>query len=247
MPAAALLLRPLRLAIDLILPPRCPGCGTITQDDHVFCGTCWGGLRLIGAPHCAACGIPFELDFGPDALCATCIADPPRFQAARAALAYDDVPRRVLMRFKHGNRPTLARTLARQMSRVAGDWLEEPDLLLVPVPLHRWRLWRRGYNQAALLAQALSRMSGRPLLLDALVRRRATKSSGSLSRKRRRANVRGAFAVPPARRDLLRGRHVVLIDDVLTSGATADACTLALNRAGAASVRVLTFARVLLS
>ncbi len=228
-------------ALDLLLPPRCPACRGIVADQGRFCLDCWRGLAFITDPVCAGCGAPFEVDRGPAARCGACLETPPRFAAARAALAYDGPAKKVLLGFKHGDRQHLAGVMAPQLLRAGRDWLTA-DAVLVPVPLHRWRLWRRGYNQAALLAQEVARRSGTPLSVDALVRPKPTASSQGMGRRARADNVRGAFRV--ARPAAIRGRSVVLVDDVLTTGATAEACSRVLLRAGAREVRVLTWARV---
>jgi ComF family protein len=227
--------------IDLLLPPRCAACGTIVDAQGAFCARCWTGLPFITAPLCAACGLPFETPQPEGALCAACLAAPPRY-AARAALAYDGPAREVVLRLKHGDRQHLAADMAAHLRRAAGEL--PADALIVPVPLHRWRLWRRGYNQAAELARALARASGRPLLVDALVRRRATRSSQGMNPAERRRNLAGAIRVSERARPLIAGRCIVLVDDVLTTGATADACARVLQRAGAGSVRLVTLARV---
>lgn len=190
---------------------------------------------------CAACGTPFEVDRGPKARCGACLDTPPRYAAARAAMVYGGPARKILLGFKHGDRQHLVKVMAPQLVRAGGDWLG-PDTLLVPVPLHRWRLWKRGFNQAALLAQAAGRRSGTRVAIDALVRVRATTTSRGMGRRKRAANVRAAFRVADPGR--VRGQDIVLVDDVLTTGATAEACTRMLLRAGAKRVRVLTWARV---
>ncbi len=198
-------------------------------------------LEFITDPVCAACGTPFDIDRGPGTRCGACLETPPRFAAARAGVAYAGSARKVLLGFKHGDRQHLAAVMAPQLLRAGRDWLAD-GAVLVPVPLHRWRLWRRGYNQAALLARAVARRSGATLAVDALVRVRPTVSSKGMGRRARAGNVRGAFRV--ARPAVVRGQRIVLIDDVLTTGATAEACTRMLLRAGAREVRVLTWARV---
>lgn len=233
--------RILSAAIATVLPPRCPACGVVVPGDGLFCAACFTGLKLLSPPWCARCGEPFALDMPPATLCTRCAADPPAFAEARAALAYADPAKSLALRLKHGDATQLAAVMAVQMARVAADWLT-PEVLLVPVPLHRWRLWRRGYNQAALIAQALARRTPACALLDGLVRTRATPPSAGMTRDERQANVRGAFAVP--RPDRIAGRAIVLIDDVLTSGATMDACARALLDAGSGPVRALAFARV---
>jgi ComF family protein len=243
MPAPAALARTaLRPLLDFALPPRCPGCGAITGEPHRFCLDCWRSLSFLGEPCCACCGIPFAYPAQDGALCGRCLAEPPPFDRLRSAVAYDEVSRRVALKLKYSGRPGLAGTLAHFMLRHVGPMESGP--LLVPVPLHRWRIWKRGYNQAALIASALSRRTGLATGLELLVRTRATPPLKGLGRRERALAVRGAFKVPPGATDRLAGRSVLLIDDVYTSGATAAACARALKRGGAASVDVLCWARV---
>lgn len=232
-----------RAAIDLMLPPRCPGCGEIVDGDGRFCLGCWASLRFILPPYCATCGDPFEVAQGDDSLCGKCLATPPKW-SARAAFAYEGAAREAVLKLKHGDQPHLARLMSAAMVRAGSGMFGHPGALLIPVPLHRWRLWRRGYNQAAELAKAVARLSGTQLLIDGIERRRSTLPSGGLNPSQRRANVRAAFRVPPAKRPCLQGRSIILIDDVLTSGATADACARILLRAGAKSVDLLALSRV---
>ncbi|HEX8193596.1 MAG TPA: ComF family protein [Allosphingosinicella sp.] len=232
----------LRTIVDFALPPRCPGCGLIVEEEHSFCLGCWSQLAFLGAPCCARCGLPFEHDGGgAEAECGACLAHPPAFDRVRAAVAYGEIPRKVALKLKYGGRPGVAETMARLMERHLDGG---SDLLLAPVPLHRWRIWKRGYNQAALIASALARRSGGTALLDALERRKATPYLRGMGPRERALAVRGAFAVPEGRKAALRGRTVVLVDDVFTSGATANACARALNKAGVAEVRLLCWARV---
>lgn len=223
----------------LALPPRCPGCGVPVAVDHLFCAACWSGLHLLAPPWCAGCNLPFDYDRGAEARCATCVADPPRHAGVRAAVAYGPMARRLALKLKYGGRIGVARTMADRMVRVV-----PPDLdLLVPVPLHRWRLWSRGYNQAALIAAALGRRVALPYDPLVLVRRRGTVALRGLGRSGRQRAVAGAFAViDPGR---VRGKAIGLVDDVYTSGATAAACTRSLLAAGAASVTILCWARVI--
>lgn len=230
-----------RFVADLALPPRCPGCGTVTAAPHRFCATCWGELRFLAPPWCAACALPFDHDRGPDALCARCQQSPPRHAGVHAAVGYGDIARRVALRLKYGGRLALAETMARLMLRVMPTQAD----LLVPVPLHRWRLWRRGFNQALLIAEALSTESSVPIARDTLRRSRATPPLRGLGRRERARAVRNVFAVPPARRADVAGKAIILVDDVHTSGATADACTRVLLKAGARQVTILCWARVL--
>ncbi|MBX3594550.1 MAG: ComF family protein [Sphingomonas sp.] len=233
--------KPVRALVALALPPRCPGCGDVVDADHRFCAACFGGLTLIAPPWCAACNLPFDHDRGPDAWCAACLAEPPAHGGVRAAVAYGPVARSLALRLKYGRRTGHAVTAARMMARLMpGD-----AALMVPVPLHRWRLWSRGFNQAALIARALSRLTGVPVEAELLRRVRATPVLRNLNGRGRRKAVAGAFALAPDARARLDGRHIVLIDDVHTSGATSDACVRLLRRAGAARVTILCWARVI--
>ncbi|MFS0738766.1 ComF family protein [Sphingomonas sp. 1P06PA] len=227
--------------IDFALPPRCPGCGAVTAGDHQFCIECWSRLDFLAAPACRTCGEPIGLIEEPGAQCADCLGRPPAIDAMRAAVAYGAIARALALRLKHARRPGIAITMARLMRRHL-DPADAP--LLVPVPLHRWRIWRRGFNQSALIARALARDSGCPLALDALVRSKQTPILRGLGAGARARAVRGAFAVTADGRQLVKGRRIVLIDDVHTSGATADACARALKKAGAARVELLCWARV---
>ncbi|MEG8038455.1 ComF family protein [Sphingomonas sp. LR60] len=227
--------------LDLVLPPRCPGCGATVAGQGRFCASCWSSLRFLGPPWCAGCNVPFAFDRGEDALCATCLADPPAHAGVRAAVGYGDVARTVVLRLKYGGRPFYAATMAALMLR----HLPPEAARLIPVPLHRRRLWSRGYNQAALIATALGTRANLPVDVHALQRHRATPPLRDRSARERRATVAGAFRVTARGREAVRGASLVLVDDVYTSGATAEACVKALRRAGAASVTILAWARVL--
>lgn len=236
-----------RAALDWALPHRCAGCGALTGGDAGFCPDCWQQLDFLGPPACARCDRPFAQPQGEGALCGACMADPPPFDRVRGVLAYGPLPRALVVRFKHGRHVALARLIARLMASRLPPPDERGDerWLLIPVPLHRWRLWRRGFNQAAIIARHLAAMTQLPVLVDALERRRATPLLRGLGRRQRAKVVRGAFAVRADRRDAIAGAHILLIDDVFTTGATARACAAALRRAGAARVEVLVLARVL--
>jgi ComF family protein len=240
-PAASAARAALGRIADFALPPRCPSCGTIVGEQHRFCLPCWQALTFLGDPCCARCGLPFDYGSDDAAECARCLADPPRFDRLRAAVAYGDVARKVALKLKYSGRPGVAETLARFMLR---QFDAPPEPLLVPVPLHRWRIWKRGYNQAALIASALSAKTGVPAEIDLLRRVKPTPPLKGLGRRERAEAVRGAFRVTEDGRAILRGRGVILVDDVFTSGATANACAKALKRAGAASVHILCWARV---
>jgi len=234
-----------RAVLDVLLPPECLTCDAPVGAPGQLCGGCFARTGFITAPHCASCGVPFAYaaQGGDDQLCPTCREHPPLFGRARAALRYDEQARRLILPLKHADRVELAAPLAAMMARAGAALLREADLL-VPVPLHRWRLFRRRYNQAALLAAALARDTGVPALLDALRRTRATAPLGEKSATERANEVAEALAVRHGRASRLAGRRVVLIDDVMTSGATANACAGALIAAGASSVDVLVAARV---
>ena len=227
--------------VDFALPPRCPGCGVVTPEDHRFCLDCWKKLDFLGGPACASCGEPFEYDSGPDARCGACLRELPAFDGVQAAVAYGEIASKIALRLKYGGRPGLAETAARQMARLIPD---KTDLLVAPVPLYRWRIWRRGYNQSALIARALCRREGLTLALGLLERKRATPILRGLGPAARAKAVRGAFAVPAGRKAALKGRNILLIDDIYTTGATANACAKALKRAGAGKVWLLCWARV---
>jgi ComF family protein len=233
-------------ALNAVLPPRCLACGAAVDSPGTLCPACWEDVEFLGPPLCARCGVPFEVDAGADALCAACAAEPPPYLRARAVMRYDDGSKGLVLAFKHADRTEGAPAFARWLARAGAEVLADADII-VPVPLHRWRLFRRRYNQAAVLAVALARETGTPVDVLAMVRRRLTRSQGRLSREGRRRNVQGAFAVPPAAQARLEGRRVLLVDDVLTTGATAEACARALLRGGAAAVDVLTLAKVVLS
>jgi ComF family protein len=233
-----------RAALALVYPPSCAGCGGATMDPGALCPDCWSALRLIEAPLCPRYGTPLALDPGIGALYSPrAIADPPVFERARAVALYDDTARRMVHRLKYEDRLDLALAMGRMMAASGRELLAEADCV-VPVPLHRWRLWRRRFNQAALLARPLARGAGLPYEPRVLARVRATRPQVGLSRAGRAENLQGAFRVPPERRGGLQGRRVLLVDDVTTTGATANAAARALMRGGAAAVDLLTFALV---
>jgi ComF family protein len=232
-----------RGAVDLLLPARCGSCGVVVPEPGLLCSPCWRSLDFISEPYCASCGLPFDFDPGGVRLCGACLADPPAYHRARAVLRYDAAAKRLLLPFKHADRTEGAATFARWMARAAPDLLAACDLL-VPVPLHWRRLWRRRYNQSALLAQQLGRLAAASYAPGLLRRKRATPPQGHLSRAARRRNVAGAFEVPKGAGAHIAGRSILLVDDVMTTGATLEACAQALLRAGAARIEALVMARV---
>jgi ComF family protein len=231
-----------RLALDIALPTLCVSCREPVEGEGV-CAECWSKLSFIAQPYCPRLGIPFVYDPGPDLLSMEAIANPPAYARARAAVRYDEVARTLVHALKYQDRTDLAPAMGRWMARAGQELLGEADVL-VPVPLHWRRGWSRRYNQSGALARVISRQSGVKLASEALRRVRATEQQIGLSRTQRASNVQGAFKVAPERTADIEGRRVVLIDDVLTSGATTDACARALLRARAAQVDVLVFARV---
>ncbi len=233
-----------RGVVSLVYPPTCAGCGSATADPDAFCPSCWSSLRLIEEPVCQRYGTPFALDLGVGPLVSPrAIAEPPVFGRARAVALYDAVARRIVHRLKYEDRLDLAGVMARMMAASGRTLIAEAECL-VPVPLHRGRLWRRRFNQSALLARAIAASAGRPCVATALVRVRATRSQVGLSRAARAENLSGAFRVTAAEQHRIRGRRVLLVDDVMTTGATGNAAARALLRGGATSVDLLTFALV---
>lgn len=239
MAAAGFIFTAARAVLDFALPARCPGCGIIVDDVHLFCATCWGKLEWLTGAGCESCGLP--LPSATATSCAACLAKPPRFDAARAAVGYAEVSRGLALRLKHGRKTGAARTMARYMERLLAG--VPGDALLVPVPLHRRRLWLRGFNQSMLLARHLSARTGHAVEPRLLRRTRATPSLAGRNARQRAEAVRGAFEVRDGNK--LSGRTVVLIDDVHTTGSTANACAGALKRAGAQRVELVVWARAI--
>jgi ComF family protein len=237
------ILKPIaQTVLDTLLPPQCLGCDTPVARDGQFCALCFAQVNFITRPFCASCGVPFasSAGMGQGGICQVCEAAPPAFAQARAALHYDRMAKDLILPFKYADRTELARGLALLMAK-AGAALLSRASVLIPVPLHISRLRQRRYNQSALLAAALSRIAGKPLLPDALIRTRATAPLGPLGFDARQEQLKDAIR---ARSMIVSGQSVLLIDDVMTSGTTANACALALRQAGASRVDVLTAARV---
>jgi ComF family protein len=234
--------RAARLALDVALPALCVACREPVDGEGV-CAACWAKLSFIEPPYCPRLGIPFVYDPGPDMLSMEAIASPPAYSRARAAVRYDEVARTLVHALKYQDRTDLAPAMGRWMARAGHELLAGADML-IPVPLHWRRAWSRRFNQSGALAHAIERQSGIKLRGDLLQRVRATEQQVGLSRAQRASNVQGAFQLSTEAKSQVQRRRIVLVDDVLTTGATLDACARALLRAKASQVDVLVFARV---
>lgn len=230
--------------VDFLTPPKCLLCRCDVTTGASLCLACWQKLHWIEEPVCDALGTPFEYDQGEGALSPAAIAEPPPWAKARAAVAFDEVSSPLVHLLKYGDTQEAGLAMANMMRGPGRKLLASTDLI-IPVPLDRWRLWRRRFNQAAFIARHLGKASAKLVAVDVLLRQKRTRSQVGLTADERRKNVRRAFTVPPERRPAIDGKTVLLIDDVRTTGATAAACTQTLLEAGAASVDVLTFALVL--
>ncbi|WP_246479860.1 ComF family protein [Kaustia mangrovi] len=230
--------------LDAVMPRHCPLCAQPVWQADGLCAACWGELRHIDTPVCDRLGLPFAYDPGEGIYSAAALARPPVFARARAAVAFDDVSRRLVHALKYHDRHEVARLMARLMARAGRELVAEADVI-APVPLHRMRLWQRRYNQSALLAREIARGTGLTFRPGLLRRVKATRAQVGLDHRKRRQNVRSAFAVPDEMVPAVAGARVLVVDDVLTTGATADSCATACLKAGAAAVDIVAFALVL--
>ena len=228
--------------LDVIYPPQCLSCRSLVSQKGNLCSDCWEDIHFLSSPQCDRCGVPFEFEVAEGMLCGNCIAKEPSYLKARAVFKYDDSSRALITGFKYSDKLHISDHFAKWMIRVGREFIENADFI-VPVPLHRIRLFMRRYNQSALLARSLSVSSGVDVCNDMLVRRKNTPPQAGLLFKQRVLNVRGAFKVNPKYEGRILGRNIILVDDVMTTGATIEACAKVLKKAGAASVNVLTVAR----
>lgn len=228
---------------DIALPPLCLACGEAVSGHATVCGSCWREIDFLERPWCAVTGVPFPFEAGEGAVSAAAVAFPPSYARARAVMRYDDLAARLIHRFKYSDRMEAAPAFAGWLARIGADILPHAHIV-APVPLHRRRLFSRRFNQSAELSRALARRSGLVYMPELLQRVRATRPQVGLSGDQRRRNVKGAFRLSPGSEAAIRDRHVVLVDDVMTTGATAEACARVLVQAGAAEVSVLCLARV---
>jgi ComF family protein len=233
----------LAMPIDFILPERCPACGEITPTGGSFCAACWQKLHFFGPPYCSACGSSLPYDSGDDQICAPCIQKPPRHNGIRAAVAYGDVARQVALKLKYGGKIGLAKVIALQLRHHLPS--DRSNLVIAPVPLHWTRLWKRRFNQSALIGQWLGRENGIHFIPDLLVRTKRTPYLKGLSGRERKRTMANAFALHPKWQNQLKEMRIILVDDVHTSGATSDACVKVLKKEGVQWVQIFCWARVL--
>lgn len=228
---------------NFVYPPNCVNCGLLLSQHDALCTDCWNEVQFIDQPYCVVTGRPFAYELGDGIISADAIADPPPYKRARSAVIYNGIARQMVHQLKFNDRAELANMMAGWMMRAGRDCLTDADCI-VPIPLHRWRLVRRKYNQSAELARPIAKLSGLPYLPSTFTRRRNTKPQIGLGARARIDNVKGAFEVSDERVSDILGKRVVLIDDVFTTGATVNVAAKVLLRAGAREVSILTFAQV---
>ena len=233
-----------RRLVDIVTPPKCLACRKEVQSGASLCVTCWQKLNCLEDPVCDVLGTPFAYDQGEGILSAAALANPPPWERARAAVVFDDAAKGLVHALKYRDQTEAGLLMARMMSRASRDLCAEADVIM-PVPLHRSRLWKRRFNQAAFLGQRIAAAVHKPFLTDVLLRDFSTRQQVGLNFVARQKNVKKAFSVPFEKIGLIAGKTVLLVDDVRTTGATVAACALALKKAGASRVYIVTFALVL--
>lgn len=232
----------IRILADFALPPRCSVCGVSVAENHEFCLDCWRDIEFLAGPGCIQCGEPFAFENALETRCARCIADPPHFDGMQSVVRYDELSAKLAIRLKYGGRLGIADLISGQMARLIAEQ-EKPDLI-IPVPLHRSRLWTRGFNQSVLIARGLGRKTEREVATSILIRKRATPPLKKMNTDQRWKTVKNAFELTKKGRSLLPGKNILLVDDVYTSGSTANACARILKAAGTRKVTLLCWARV---
>ena len=232
--------------LDILYPPQCLRCLALVAETNTLCSICWREISFIEGAGCDVCGLPFEFDLGPNALCGACSQQRPIFNRARAVLIYNAASRDLILSFKHGDKTHAATAYGKWLFRMSKNFLKNQEKidLILPVPLHWSRLFHRRYNQAALLALELGKLAQIPVETTLLRRHKKTASQGHKTTRQRHQNLIGAFSVLPKTRHQIKNKRLLLVDDVFTTGATASTCAQVLLSAGADQVDVLTLARV---
>lgn len=228
--------------LDIIFPPQCLVCRERVLTHGTLCTNCWGGIKFIASPYCACCGLPFEFSLGEDALCGGCIEERPLFSRARSAFCYDDHSSKLVTALKFSDQLHLASIYGKWLAKAGKEIIPVSDII-IPVPLHWRRFVMRRYNQSALLARSLGKVTGLPVIEDAILRHRHTLPQTGLSREKRHKNVQGAFIIHRRHKQKIKGKNILLVDDVFTTGATLNQCGKTLLKNGAATVNVVTVAR----
>lgn len=228
--------------LDIILPPHCLLCKNTVEENGSLCSSCWSDMDFISKTSCSICSTPFEFDVGEDSLCASCIKERPIYDRSKTVFIYNDKSRKLITGFKYEDKIHAAKSFAKWLFTTGKDLVEESDLI-IPVPLHRIRLFTRRYNQSSLIAAELAKQVYLPVAHDVLIRKKNNKPQASLPRNQRLKNVIGAFAVKEKCKNLIEGKNILLIDDVMTTSATVSECAKVLKKNGAAKVNILTLAK----